>query len=204
MLQAEKLTISRGERVLATDLSFQVSSGEALVAEGPNGSGKTTLLRTLATLSPPFSGAIYWQGHPVTDILEVYRSKVLFLGHNPAIKLDLTPVENLKVYMKLDGAVAEPMAALERMGIRRYAATVCRHLSAGQLRRVALARLILTAVPLWILDEPFTALDRETIDGLSSLLEDHLAKGGSAVITTHQRVSLGRQAAVSRLQLGNG
>lgn len=203
MLQVKKLTISRGERILATDLNFQVSPGEALIAEGPNGSGKTTLLRTLATLSPPFSGAIYWQDHAITDITDVYRSKMLFLGHNPAIKLDLTPMENLKVYVRLDGAVTEPIAALERMGIRRYAATVCRHLSAGQLRRVALARLILTAAPLWILDEPFTALDRETIDGLSSLLEGHLAEGGSAIITTHQRLSLG-QAAVSRLPLGTG
>lgn len=203
MLQVEKLTISRGERILATDLNFQVNPGEALVAEGPNGSGKTTLLRTLATLSPPLSGTIYWQGQSITDIVEVYRSKMLFLGHNPAIKLDLTPMENLKVYVRLNGAVTEPIAALERMGIRRYAAAVCRHLSAGQLRRVALARLILTAAPLWILDEPFTALDRETIDGLSSLLEGHLAEGGSAIVTTHQRLSLG-QATVSRLPLGNG
>ncbi|MCO6441046.1 MAG: ATP-binding cassette domain-containing protein, partial [Nitrococcus mobilis] len=93
--------------------------------------------------------------------------------------------------------------ALECMGIQRYAATLCRHLSAGQLRRVALARLILTAAPLWILDEPFTALDRQTIDGLSTLLEEHLAEGGSAIITTHQRLSLGR-ASVSRLPLGTG
>lgn len=202
MLQVEKLTISRGERVLATDLDFQVRPGEALVAEGPNGSGKTTLLRTLATLSPPSSGSIYWQGQPISEVTEVYRSVLLFLGHNPAIKLDLTPTENLNVYVRLDGAVAEPLLALERMGISRYAATVCRHLSAGQLRRVALARLVLTAAPLWILDEPFTALDRQTIDGLSSLLEDHLADGGSAIITTHQHLSLG-QATVSRLALGN-
>lgn len=203
MLQVEKLTISRGERVLATDLNFQVNAGAALVAEGPNGSGKTTLLRTLATLSPPLNGVICWQGQAVTDIIEVYRSAMLFLGHNPAVKLDLTPVENLKVYARLAGAVTEPHAALERMGIHRYASTVCRHLSAGQLRRVALARLILTAAPLWILDEPFTALDRQTIDGLSSLLENHLAEGGSAIITTHQRLPL-EQAAISRLSLGSG
>lgn len=203
MLQVEQLTISRGERVLAMDLNFQISPGEALVAEGPNGSGKTTLLRTLATLSPPSSGTIYWQGQPIAEVTEAYRSEMLFLGHSPAIKLDLTPMENLKVYAKLGGAVTEPIAALEGMGIRRYAATRCRHLSAGQLRRVALARLILTAAPLWILDEPFTALDRQTIDGLSSLLEEHLAEGGSAIITTHQPLSLG-QARVSRLPLGSG
>ncbi|MDN5870668.1 MAG: cytochrome c biogenesis heme-transporting ATPase CcmA [Nitrococcus sp.] len=203
MLQVEQLTISRGERVLATDLELQVSPGDALVAEGPNGSGKTTLLRTLATLSPPSSGTIYWQGQPITEITEAYRSKMLFLGHNAAIKLDLTPMENLKVYAKLAGAVTEPIAALDHMGIGRYAATRCRHLSAGQLRRVALARLVLTAAPLWILDEPFTALDRQTIDGLSRLLEEHLAEGGSAIITTHQSISLG-QARVSRLSLGGG
>ncbi|EAR20569.1 cytochrome c biogenesis heme-transporting ATPase CcmA [Nitrococcus mobilis] len=203
MLRIEKLTISRGERILATDLNFQVKPGEALVAEGPNGSGKTTLLRTLATLSPPLRGTIYWQDHALSDITEVYRSKMLFLGHTPAVKLDLTPEENLKVYARLAGAVTEPSAALECLGIRRYAATLCRHLSAGQLRRVALARLILTAAPLWILDEPFTALDRQTIDGLSSLLEEHLAEGGSAIITTHQQLSLGR-ASVARLPLGTG
>lgn len=200
MLEVEKLTISRGERVLATDLNFRVSPSEALIAQGPNGSGKTTLLRTLATLSPPASGTIYWQGQILSDVVEVYRGELLFLGHNPAIKLDLTPVENLKVYARLEGAVAQPLAALERMGIRRYATTVCQHLSAGQLRRVALARVILTAAPLWILDEPFTALDRQTVDGLSNLLEEHLAEGGSAIITTHQPISLGR-ANVSRLSL---
>ncbi|MCO6441946.1 MAG: ATP-binding cassette domain-containing protein, partial [Nitrococcus mobilis] len=104
MLRIEKLTISRGERILATDLNFQVNPGEALVAEGPNGSGKTTLLRTLATLSPPLSGTIYWQDQALSDGTEVYRSKMLFLGHTPAVKLDLTPLENLKVYARLAGA----------------------------------------------------------------------------------------------------
>jgi heme exporter protein A len=193
MLTVANLSCVRGERRLFADLAFELAVGEWLHVRGENGAGKTTLLRALVGLSPPDHGEICWRGEPIKSLGEDYRREVLYLGHYGAVKEDLTPLENLKLSASLDGRQigdGEALAALHRFGLRGREELPVRCLSAGQKRRVLLARLVTRKATLWVLDEPFTALDVRAVDMLSALIAEHVAAGGLAVLTSHQAMPI--------------
>jgi heme exporter protein A len=193
MLQAMALTCVRGERSLFAGLGFALREGEGLHVRGANGAGKTSLLRLLAGLSRPEAGEVRWRDSPIGATAAAYRGEMLFFGHQAAVKEDLTAAENLTLAAALDGArlgAADAAAALARLGLHGCEELPVRCLSAGQRRRVLLARLLVRRARLWILDEPFTALDAAAIALLASLLGEHLATGGLAVVTSHQPLPL--------------
>ena len=193
MLTATGLSCTRGERRLFAGLDLAVGPGEWLHVQGENGAGKTSLLRMLATLSHPLEGEICWHGIPVRELGEDYRRAMLFLGHHGAVKEELTPLENLMFAAQLDGTALDEVAALtalQRFGLRGREDLAVRFLSAGQKRRVLLARLQVRQAPLWILDEPFTALDVRAMDMLSALIEEHLSAQGMVILTSHQSMPL--------------
>jgi heme exporter protein A len=193
MLTASGLSCTRGERRLFTGLDLAVGPGEWLHVQGENGAGKTSLLRILASLSPPAEGEVRWRDQPIRTLAEDYRRDLLFLGHHGAVKEDLTPFENLRLAAQLDGTALDDRTALQalaRFGLRGREDLSVRFLSAGQKRRVLLARLAVRNALLWILDEPFTALDVKAVEMLSALIEDHLAGGGLVILTSHQSMPL--------------
>ena len=193
MLQVTKLECRRGDRLLFSGLDFEVASGTLLHVRGRNGSGKTTLLRTLCGLYTQDRGEVNWRGESIRALAQDYCRDLLYFGHLNGIKGDLTGVENLRLAATLDGdavGVADVWAALARIGLAGFEDLPTRMLSQGQKKRVALARLILSRAPLWILDEPFTALDVDAVDLLQGLIGDHVAGGGLVVLTTHQAVPL--------------
>jgi heme exporter protein A len=191
MLQTMALSCERGGLRLFSDLGFALQAGGLLRVRGANGSGKTTLLRALAGLTRPASGEVRWRGNAIGD---EYRSEMLFLGHAAAVKDELTVLENLDFSSRISGldvSEAERRNALESLGIARLANLPARYLSQGQRKRAALARLPLSSVvPLWLLDEPFAALDDEAIARVSALCAAHLAAGGMLVLTSHQDVPI--------------
>jgi heme exporter protein A len=193
MLETTALACERGGLRLFAGLSFALGPGGLLRVRGANGSGKTTLLRTLAGLTRPAAGSVHWHGKPIDGD---YRKEMLFLGHAPAIKDEMTVLENLEFAVQLAGLKAmNCKSALDHLGIARLADLPARYLSQGQRRRAALARLALSAdVPLWLLDEPFAALDAEGIAQLSALCAAHLAAGGMLVLTSHQDVPISSPA----------
>lgn len=193
MLTAKHLSCIRGERQLFDGLDLAVGPGEWLHVQGENGAGKTSLLRILASLSPPAAGEIRWRGEPLRSLGEDYRREMLFLGHHGAVKEELTPLENLTLAAQLDGTSLDESAALQalaRFGLRGREDLPVRFLSAGQKRRVLLARLAVRQATLWILDEPFTALDVKAVDMLSGLIVEHVSGGGIAILTSHQSIPL--------------
>lgn len=180
-LEARAIAAFRGERLVLRDLSFAVAAGQALLLLGPNGSGKSTLLRLLAGLKRPDAGAILWQGEDALADLATHAGRVAYLGHLDAIKPGLTATENLS--FAAAGRVVTP--ALAAMGLEALADLPARMLSAGQRRRLALARLALSPAPLWLLDEPTLGLDVASLDRLGALLATHRAQGGMVVAATH-------------------
>ncbi|MBX9628983.1 MAG: cytochrome c biogenesis heme-transporting ATPase CcmA [Burkholderiales bacterium] len=194
MLEVRDLACQRGEQPLFSGISFDVSAGELLWVEGRNGSGKTSLLRILCGLSPAEAGSIRWRGENIRGAREVLLGDTLFLAHANGLKDDLTVVENLRFDARLAGmnAGADRVdAALRACGLGERRDLAVRYLSQGQRRRAALARLWLAqSRKLWILDEPFAALDAESVDRLAAHLGAHLEAGGLAVLTTHQEVPL--------------
>ena len=193
MLTAHGLTCVRGERRLFAGIDLAVGPGEWLHVRGENGAGKTSLLRLLVGLTHPAEGEIRWDGVAVSELGDEYRRQMLFLGHHGAVKEELTTLENLHFAAALDGAELpelEAVAALHRFGLRGREELPVRFLSAGQKRRVLLARLVTRKAKLWVLDEPFTALDVKAVDMLSALIGEHLAAGGMAVLTSHQAMPI--------------
>lgn len=192
LLELRNLACERDERVLFSGLDLAVSAGDIVQVEGPNGSGKTTLLRTLTGISPDYSGEILWQGQPLSRVKVEYCNQLLYVGHLPGIKKALSPRENLAWYAGMNNGHqrATVEQALEEVGLFGYEDTPCYHLSAGQMRRVALARLFFTPARLWILDEPFTAIDVQGVDNLQKLMQEHAAGGGAVILTTHQAMSI--------------
>src|SRR5450759_3733293 len=187
MLEARQLECTRGERRLFRELSFRLGRGQLLRVAGANGSGKTSLLRIMCGLLTPSAGELRWRGRPIRAEREEYSRNLVFIGHLNALKDDLTALENLQV----GAALAGMLAGLDRFGVAHCAELPAKVLSQGQRRRVALARLALSpAVPLWILDEPFSALDVGAVMELERLLSAHLASGGMVVLTTHQEVQV--------------
>lgn len=193
LLELRELSCERDQRPLFSALNLSCHAGEAVQILGPNGSGKTTLLRTLAGLSREYRGQILCNGVELGRAGLAHRHNLLFIGHRPGIKSGLTPRENLAWYGALSGraSAADMIAALADVGLSAYADVPCAQLSAGQLRRVALARLHLSeAQRVWILDEPFTAIDRTGVAELEALMARHTAAGGLVVLSSHQELAL--------------
>lgn len=193
MLEAHELAAHRGHARLFEGLSFKVESGHALVVTGANGTGKTTLLRMLAGLSAPAAGEIRWNGSPVAPFDPSVRAAIAFTGHAPALKDELTTEENLTALVALAGESATGTAiraALETVALAAKRSLPARVLSQGQRRRIGLARLALLNRPLWILDEPVTALDAAGIAMLAGMIVDHIHRGGTAVAATHVPLGL--------------
>lgn len=187
MLEAHNLTCVRDERTLFSDLSFTVSAGDIVQIEGANGAGKTSLLRILAGLSRAEQGDVRWHQHPVHRQRERYHADLLYLGHQPGVKSVLTAFENLRFFHPAHSAEAL-LAALDEVELTGYEEVAVGLMSAGQQRRVALARLWLSPSPLWILDEPLTAIDVSGVNKLTGLFERHAAAGGLVILTTHQHL----------------
>lgn len=189
-LQASGLTYARGRRKLFSELDFTVKAGEALRVAGRNGSGKTSLLCLLSGLADPQKGEVLWQGRSIRSQRDVFHRSLTYIGHRHGIKDDLTALENVRTNATIAGRACsheQALAALAHMGLRQRAHLPARVLSQGQRRRVLLARLAIAPVaPLLILDEPFNALDQESVEVLSSWLKRQLDQGASLVYTTHQ------------------
>jgi len=189
MLQTLDLACLRGDRRLFRGLNIAVAPGQLLRVEGANGAGKTSLLRLLAGLALPAAGEVHWQGQPIRRQREAYAQALLYLGHLGGLKDELTPIENLRIECDLAGTPGVDdtriRAALDAWGLARQVGLPLRVLSAGQRRRAALARLQLSDAALWVLDEPFNALDVDAVAFLGRQIEAHLARGGLAVVTSH-------------------
>ena len=193
MLEADNLECVRGERRLFAGLGFRLKAGELLNLQGRNGAGKTSLLRMLIGLLPPEAGEIRWKGASIKAQGDDFRADLCYLGHLNAIKEELTPLENLLAAAQLadeDLSEDDALDALEQVGLAGREDLACKYLSQGQKRRVALARLVNEKRPLWILDEPFVALDTVAVDWLAGIISSHLQRGGLAVMTTHQLVNI--------------
>lgn len=190
MLAATGLQCRRGGRVLFQGLDFAVAGKDLVRVSGANGSGKTSLLRILCGLLTPEAGEVRWKGEPIRSLREDYSREIVYLGHAPAVKDDLTAAENLRFACVVAGLPSDRIgSALEAFGIPSR--TLVRKLSQGQRRRAALARLALSAsVPLWLLDEPFTALDKAATGVVEGLIAAHAAAGGAVVFSTHQDARL--------------
>ncbi|UTV27003.1 cytochrome c biogenesis heme-transporting ATPase CcmA [Photobacterium atrarenae] len=200
MLSVQELSCVRDERVLFDDLNFSVSSGELVQIEGHNGAGKTTLLRIIAGLGRADSGDVLWHDEKIESAREDYYQALLFLGHQTGVKRELTAYENLAYFQAMhsesDTATLQGQAqvsgkedlwqALAHVGLAGREDVPAGQLSAGQQRRVALARLWISNHPLWILDEPLTAIDKQGVKVLERLFLSHVERGGIVLLTTHQ------------------
>ncbi len=192
--QGEDLTCVRGERLVFTGLGFRLEAGGALVLTGPNGSGKSSLLRIMAGLLPPAQGALIWDGQGVDEEPEAHRERLHYVGHSDPLKPMLTVAENLGFWADLRsgqrGREAALRDALDGFGLGSLFDLPARFLSAGQRRRVNLARLLAAPAPLWLLDEPATALDAASVDALRHAVQGHRAAGGLVVASTHADLGL--------------
>lgn len=201
LLQARNLFCERDERVLFSGLDLDLCAGQLTQIVGSNGSGKTSLLRILCGLNDGYEGEILWRGEAVNEQREIYLSSLLYIGHRAGVNRILTPRENLRWSAALHTQVDDQRieAALARLGLRAYEDIPCRNLSAGQTQRVALARLLISPAPLWVLDEPFTTLDVQGVKDLEQVLAQHVEAGGAVLLTTHHQLDVSCQ--VQRVNL---
>lgn len=192
LIELTQLSCERDGRTLFSDLNFQIAAGDIVQVLGPNGSGKTTLLRVLTGISNDFEGALSWRGEKMAKSALDFRNHLLYIGHLPAIQRSLTAAENLSWFSGLDRGHPQISISesLTEVGLAGYEDVPCRNLSAGQLRRVALARLYLTPALVWVLDEPFTAIDVKGVEKLRDRFRDHAKGGGTVILTTHQDLGI--------------
>jgi heme exporter protein A len=210
LIELRNFACERDERILFSSLNALFYAGQVVQILGANGSGKTTLLRVLAGVSSDYRGEILWQGQTIAACAWEYANESLYLGHLPGIKKSLTPLENLRWYAAIQSSTGQSnvgeagkannfksaandavlLRSLAEVNLAGYEDTLCYQLSAGQLRRVALARLGFSTAKLWILDEPFTALDKAGVILLESRLASHAAAGGLALVTSHQDLNV--------------
>ncbi|CAK4067154.1 cytochrome C biogenesis protein CcmA [Vibrio variabilis] len=190
MLEVSQLTAIRDERILFESLSFSIDSGELVQIEGRNGTGKTTLLRIITGLGDRDQGEIFWNGESIESNRDAFHEDLLFLGHSTGVKRDLTAYENLRFYLSVHSKASIDKEtiyqALTKVGLAGREDVPVAQLSAGQQRRVALARLWLSQHKLWILDEPLTAIDKQGVKVLEALFLNHAEQGGIVMLTTHQ------------------
>jgi len=190
LLSANALTCIREDRILFEALNLSVCSGDIVQVEGPNGSGKTSLLRILAGLSQPYDGSVLFQEQNIIDQADVFHQNLLYLGHLPGVKGEMTAQENLAFNLALHGNdVSAAEETLEKVNLLGFEDALASHLSAGQHRRISLARLWQSTAPIWILDEPFTAIDKRGVNELEQLFLAHAERGGCVILTTHQDLS---------------
>ena len=193
MLETRALECVRDDRLLFSDLSIQLAAGEVLQIEGTNGSGKTSLLRILCGLRLAEEGQVLWQGEEIQHAREDYYANMVYIGHLPCIKGDLTTLENIRSLLDTRSqsvSIDEVDVVLEKVGLAGFDDVQSKALSSGQRRRILLAFLLLTKAKLWILDEPLTALDVHGVELVESMLMEHQEAGGSAVFTTHHGMQL--------------
>jgi len=191
LLSAQKLTCIREDRILFEDLDFDIKPGSIVQVEGPNGAGKTSLLRILAGLSQPYAGSVQFIGQDIHHCHEEFHHDLCYIGHLPGVKGELTAEENLAFNLALHGydesVAEETLAKVNLLGFEDANAS---NLSAGQHRRIALARLWQNNSKIWILDEPFTAIDKAGVKKLEQLFLKHAENGGCVILTTHQDLSI--------------
>jgi heme exporter protein A len=187
----QTLACRRGERLIFRGLDFALPPGGALVLIGPNGSGKSSLLRLMAGLTPPAQGALAWGGEAIRENPATHRARLHFIGHSDALKLVLSARETLAFWCAMRGAAPDALPALATFGLANAADLPCRYLSAGQKRRLVLARLIAAPAALWLLDEPLTSLDSDAATQLMSAIAAHRQDGGRVVLSTHAPIELG-------------
>jgi heme exporter protein A len=202
LLQTRDLSCLRNDRLLFEGLGIELDAGQMLVVEGPNGCGKTSLLRILTGLRLADNGEVLWRGDPIDRLAGDYYEQVNYVGHHDGVKHELSCLENLRLARSM--GVPSPLDlddVLEQVNLYAYGETEAGSLSAGQKRRLALARLLATEAALWILDEPFTSLDKSSMALFAAVFERHLQQRGLIVMTSHHDISLPAQA-VQRLQLG--
>lgn len=204
LLSAQNLTCIREDRILFDDLSFDIYPGDIVQIEGPNGAGKTSLLRILAGLSQPYEGSVRYQESSIKADSEAYHQALLYLGHTPGVKGELSAEENLNFNLSLHNLSNNyAQASLDKVNLLGFEDSLASHLSAGQHRRIALARLYAAlnakqnndsnganANAIWILDEPFTAIDKQGVADLEQLFIAHTNQGGCVILTTHQDLSI--------------
>jgi heme exporter protein A len=200
LVRAEDLCFERDDRRIIDRVNFELNSGDILQVEGSNGSGKTTLLRLLTTALHPSSGRILYDGKELSECRYEYCSNILFVGHQIALKDSLTPIENLGWLSATKLSEDSILKALDLVGLRNYTNFPNTKLSAGQQRRVVIARLFLSDAKIWFLDEPFAAIDAQGIRLIKRLIEDHSKNGGAVVLSTHQSLDVGN---IRRLCLSN-
>lgn len=191
-LEFHQFTCLRDGHPLFHPLTFSLSGGEIVQISGPNGAGKTTFLRAMCGLFDEWSGEMRWRGESLRTPNFSMRSELLYLGHQAGVKKSLTAAENLRWFFGVQGLSfpGDIRSALAQVGLAGYEDTFCYQMSAGQMRRVALARLYVTQEPVWILDEPFTAIDRFGVKHLETLLQRHVSNGGLVILTTHQPLAI--------------
>lgn len=202
LLSAQQVTSVRGERTLFRDLSLSISAGELCQVLGPNGAGKSSLLRICAGLLPAQAGDIFYTGNSIAADKAKYYQDLLFIGHKAGIKPELTAIENLMFFAQVQGQpfVESPYGLLAQVGLVGLEDIPAQQLSAGQQRRIALARLWCSRAKIWILDEPFTSLDASGIHLLHQKFDEHLSQGGAILLTSHQTLSE-LNGKVSKLEL---